>query len=142
MSATVWHTSESAGSVRRLSQPASATLPRPHRHLISVPTGDAVPEPVQPRLRLTRRGRLVLLVAAAAVGAVVALVLAIAVATGSAASAADHAVTVQPGQTLSEIALREMPGLAMREAVARIQIANDLPSSHVSAGQSLVIPKY
>lgn len=141
MSATVWHTLESAGSVRPLRQPAPATLPRPHRHLISVPTGDAVPEPVQPRLRLTRRGRLVLLVAAV-VGAVVALVLAIAVATGSAASAADHAVTVQPGQTLSEIALREMPGLAMREAVARIQIANDLPSSHVSAGQSLVIPKY
>lgn len=142
MSATVWHTEETAGSVRPLGQPAPATLGRPHRHLVSVPTGDALPEPVQPRLRLTRRGRLVVLVAAAVLAAVVALVLAIAVAAGSVASAADHAVTVQPGQTLSEIAVREMPGLAMREAVARIQIANDLPSSHVSAGQSLVIPKY
>ena len=142
MSATVWHTVESAGSVRPLRQPAPATHRRPHRHLVSVPTGDAVPEPVQRPLRLTRRGRLVLLVAAAVVGAVVAIALAMAVAAGSAASAADHAVTVQPGQTLSEIALREMPGLGMREAVARIQVANDLPSSHVSAGQSLVIPKY
>jgi predicted Zn-dependent protease len=50
-------------------------------------------------------------------------------------------VTVRPGETLSEIAVREMPALPMREAVARIAIANDLPSSHLSAGQSLVIPK-
>jgi len=110
---------------------------RRHRHLVSLPTGDAIPEPALPPLRPTRRGRLALLTSALLLAAA----LGIALATGTSASGADHAVTVRPGETLSEIAVREMSALPMREAVARIAIANDLPGPHVSAGQSLVIPK-
>lgn len=51
-------------------------------------------------------------------------------------------VQVRPGQTLSEIARAEMPGLPTAEAVARIQLANNLPSSQITAGQTLLIPGY
>jgi hypothetical protein len=51
-------------------------------------------------------------------------------------------VEVRPGQTLSEIARAEMPGLPAAEAVARIQLENNLPSTHVTAGQVIVIPAY
>lgn len=51
-------------------------------------------------------------------------------------------VEVRPGQTLSEIARAEMPGVPTAEAVARIQLANNLPSSQVRAGQVLQIPRY
>ncbi len=138
MSAIAWHSGETQRAVRPSELPSPEQGRRPHRHLVSVPTGDAVRESAPAPLRPTRRGRLVLLLSAL----VVVLVFGIAIAAGSSASVADHAVTVRSGQTLSEIAVREMPGLPMREAVARIQIANDLPSSHISAGQSLVIPKY
>ena len=49
-------------------------------------------------------------------------------------------VVVQAGQTLSEIAVRELPDLPMGTAGAEIQIANKLNTSHVHAGQQLVIP--
>lgn len=61
---------------------------------------------------------------------------------GAASSPAIGAVEVRPGQTLSEIARAEMPGLATAEAVARIQLANNLPSTQVTAGQTIVIPGY
>ena len=40
------------------------------------------------------------------------------------------------------IAAREMPGLPIREAVQRLQIANNLNSAAISAGASIVIPSY
>lgn len=49
-------------------------------------------------------------------------------------------VEVRAGQTLSEIAVAELPGIPPAEAVAKIQLANNLPSTHVTAGQVLVIP--
>lgn len=49
-------------------------------------------------------------------------------------------VTVEPGQTLSEIAATTMPGLPLDRAVVEIQLANALSSMHVQAGQTLVIP--
>ena len=49
-------------------------------------------------------------------------------------------VEVRPGQTLSEIAGAELPGIPTAEAVATIQLANNLPSTHVTSGQVLVIP--
>jgi len=51
-------------------------------------------------------------------------------------------VEVRSGQTLSQIARTEMPGVPTAEAVVRIQLANNLPSTHVTAGQVLVIPAY
>ena len=51
-------------------------------------------------------------------------------------------VVVQPGQTLSEIARAQMPGVLNAEAVAQLQLVNNLPSSQIRAGQVLVIPRY
>jgi predicted Zn-dependent protease len=56
------------------------------------------------------------------------------------APAADHATTVRAGQTLSQIAVEQLPGMPISEAVAQIQLANNLPSAHVHAGQTLLIP--
>jgi len=52
----------------------------------------------------------------------------------------DHATTVAAGQTLSDVAAAQLPGLPMDEAVARLQLANDLNTPQVRAGQSLLIP--
>ena len=50
-------------------------------------------------------------------------------------------VVVKQGDSLSGIAARELPQEVNREAVAEIQLANNLPSQHVSAGQELLIPE-
>jgi hypothetical protein len=116
-----------------------AASPRPERpHLRLVPTGVSVGRDPE-ALRLTRRGRLVLtlVVAAAVLGfGMVGYV-------GSPAPPAPSiTVTVQPGQTLSEIAAAQTSGYAsVREAVAAIQIANNLPTSQVNAGQRIVVPQ-
>ncbi|KQU70477.1 hypothetical protein ASC58_01270 [Phycicoccus sp. Root101] len=105
--------------------------------LVSVPTGeDVVIRPAAP-LRLTRAGRLAITVSVA----VAAVVLAISLLSGGASAAViDHSTTVQTGQTLSEVAAAQLPQLPVTEAVARIQVANDLTGSDVHAGQTLLIP--
>lgn len=119
--------------------PAPVRVPvRPTRpQLVSVPTGAAVPEvPARP-LRITRAGRLALTLTVL----VAAVALAVALFTGGAsATVIDHSTTVGAGQTLSEIATQQLPQLPMAEAVAQIQIANDLTGSDVHAGQILLIP--
>lgn len=122
---------------------APAHLPgRPSRpRLVLVPTGDAVPASIAPPLRLTRAGRLAITLAVA--GALIALAfMAVGGTTDSASGVpvADHATTVRAGQTLSQIAVEQLPALPVAEAVAQIQIANNLPSTQVHAGQSLLIP--
>lgn len=120
------------------SAPTSRRMPCPDRpRLVSLPTGDAVREP---GFRLTRVGRavvvsvaLLLLVASAFIGWS-------GFSTGSVVPASD--VVVQPGQTLSEIAAVELPALSISEGVTRIQLANDLVSGQVTAGQVLVIPAH
>ena len=49
-------------------------------------------------------------------------------------------VTVAPGQTLSEVAVTELPALSISEGILAIQLANRLSTAQVSAGQELVIP--
>ena len=106
-------------------------------HLVSVPCGsDAVAVPGAP-LRITRAGRL----AITSVALVVLVAATIALFSGGAsATVIDHSTTVQGGQTLSQIAAQQLPGLPVADAVARIQVANDLTSSEIHAGQSLLIP--
>jgi hypothetical protein len=89
-------------------------------------------------LRLTGRGRLaILLLLALAVAAVVVLT-----GTGGAGAAeAERTVTVRPGQTLSEIAAAELPGLSISEGIVALQLANSLNTAQVSAGQELVVPR-
>ncbi|WP_404392959.1 LysM peptidoglycan-binding domain-containing protein [Humibacillus xanthopallidus] len=112
-------------------------------HLVLVPTGpDAVraaraARATQPPLRLTRLGRLVIALVIATAIAVLGVGLAGQLAT---ASSAPRAVTVVAGDTLSEIAARELPGLPIADGVIEIQLANGLSSSQVSAGQALLIP--
>ena len=50
-------------------------------------------------------------------------------------------VTVAPGQTLSEVALAELPEMSISEGVLAIQMANKMSTAQVSAGQELVIPR-
>ena len=109
-------------------RPIQATGPR----LVLVPQ----PEP-GPTYRLTRRGRLVVALLVAMAVALLALALA-----GQLASAAGppRSVTVEAGQTLSEIAARELPQLAITDGIVELQLANNLSTSHVHEGQTLFIP--
>lgn len=119
--------------------PAPVRVPvRPARpRLVSVPTGAEVGVAPATPLRLTRAARLALTLTVV----ISAVALAIVLFTGGAsATVIDHSTTVQPGQTLSEIATQQLPQLSMAEAVAQIQIANDLTSSNIHAGQTLLIP--
>jgi LysM repeat protein len=72
--------------------------------------------------------------------AVLTLAALLATSVSAAAPEIDHATTVFAGQTLSEVAAAQLPGLAIDEAVAQIQLANGLNSLQVHAGQSLLIP--
>jgi hypothetical protein len=97
-----------------------------------------VPQPAhEPTYRLTRRGRL--LVALLVAVLVSALALAFASQLASAVGP-PRSVTVEAGQTLSEIAARELPQLPIRDGIVELQLANNLSTSHVHAGQTLVVP--
>jgi hypothetical protein len=89
-------------------------------------------------IRFTRRGRLAITLLA--VAAVVTLAMVLAASVDAAPPQIDHATTVLAGQTLSEVAAAQLPSLPIRDAVARIQLVNDLNSLQVHAGQSLLIP--
>ena len=100
------------------------------------------------RLRITRRGRVVL--AALASIPVVAVVTAVAlfgansaVADGVASSGATQAfdyVTVQAGETLWGLAEEIAPTADPRDVIADIERLNGVESSAVAPGQSLAIP--
>lgn len=117
-------------AVDHASAPGHESPGRPH--LVVVPAGPAVGG--RGRTRLTPMGRLVLLVVVA--GLAVGLSLSLLGGGGP----STHSVTVTRGQTLSEVAARELPGVSVADAVAAIQLANHLPNGQVQAGQVLVIP--
>jgi hypothetical protein len=126
--------------------PAPARMPsrsvRPPLRLVGpderVGPGELGCAPTLPATRLTRRGRLVItLVAAAAVVTVAVLPV---TSVDAAAPEIDHATTVSAGQTLSEVAAAQLPRLPIPDAVARIQLANGLNTLEVHAGQSILIP--
>ncbi len=105
-------------------------------HLVVLPGGAGSPAPVA-GVRITRRGRLALLALAVAIVAVAGLL-----GMGGAGAAEPlPTVTVAPGQTLSEIALAELPQLNLSQAIVAIQIANQLSTAQISAGEQLVIPR-
>jgi LysM repeat protein len=90
-------------------------------------------------LRLSRFGRLVVALFAAAVVALLTVGLAGQLAS---ASGEPHTVIVQSGQTLSGIAARELPELTRAEGVVELQVANGLNSTQVHAGQQIVVPAH
>jgi len=55
-------------------------------------------------------------------------------------AASTHTVVVKPGETLWEIAARELPGADVRDSVSRIRTLNALEGRSIQAGQSLAIP--
>ncbi len=118
--------------------PSPRPAARPERHLHVVPVTQSA---AKPRLRVTRGGRLALTFL------VVALCMAFAITAragrGAAAEvgAPGHAMTVRAGQTLSQIALAELPGLPLDEAITRIQLANAMSTTAVRAGAVLTIPE-
>lgn len=90
------------------------------------------------RMRITRRGRL-------AVTGTVTLLLALGLAAivGSvlpAGASTVETVVVQPGQTLSQVAATELPGMPLDAAIVQIQLANEMNTLQVQAGQTLEIP--
>jgi hypothetical protein len=106
---------------------------------VAGPTFAHRPQPV----RLTRRGRLVL---------VLAMLAALVVVLGSAGrstEAAGHGprtqpvtVTVQTGETLWQLASRVAPETDPRLVIAEIERLNTLSGSTVYAGQQLRVPHY
>lgn len=115
--------------------PSAPLSARPRRRHLSVVRDVPVCREPASRTRLTDRGRLVLLVAALVAAAGLALASAAAF-SGS----ASHGVSVQQGQTLSDIARAQLPGVPVSEAVVQIQLANGLNSLQISNGQHLEIP--
>ncbi len=114
-----------------------AGSPVPRRpHLVVLPGGAGRPAPAA-GVRITRRGRLALLALAVAIVAVVGLL----GMRGAGAVEPLPTVTVAPGQTLSEIALAELPQMNLSQAIVAIQIANQLSTAQIDAGQQLVIPR-
>ena len=93
----------------------------------------------KPRLRLTRRGRLVLVALfLAAVGGLAAIL-------SPASRAADPAgpppvAVVQPGDTLWSVVARHRPSNTPFQMIAEIRRLNDLDDFTVFAGQKLVLP--
>jgi LysM repeat protein len=107
---------------------------RTHLHLVppvgtSVAGGDT-------SLRLTRRGRLAVTLSMLVTLTVSLLAVLLAVLPAD----AGREVVVRPGQTLSEIAVAQLPGLTPDRAMVSIQRANGMNTAQVQAGQTLVIP--
>jgi len=100
--------------------------------------------PARSAVRLTARGRIVavalfLLLAFGAISAASALHSASQAGTTPTGSATRY-ITVQPGQTLWQIAQRVAPGDDPRDTVDRIRSLNGLDTAPVQAGQRLVVP--
>jgi LysM domain len=131
--------------VRACSGVVSAQLPAA---ALPVPQArPSLPGDVPHRLRLTRRGRVVLAVFAAVVVSLIGLAAANGTrAAGSAVTAgtAGHSMTrivVQPGQTLWTIAMRADPQADPRQVVQQIIAANALRGGSIQAGQRLLVPR-
>jgi hypothetical protein len=95
------------------------------------------------RLRLTRRGRIVLaaLTAAPVVGAlVVSLLSGVSATATSTQPAAPVMITVEAGQSLWHIAQLVAPAANPADVVADILAVNGLEGASVRPGQALVLP--
>lgn len=127
----------------RQERPATAARrrPRPSRVRAGHPMPSPAPSrlPARPRLRLSRRGRLLLVLVVAGLAFA-----AFSAGRVSVAHAIDrhqlHRVTVAAGQTLWDVAVQVAPHADPRVTVAELEAANHLPGGAVLAGQSLVVP--
>ena len=114
---------------------AGGSVPR-RPHLVVLP-GGGEGGAAAGGVHITRRGRLALLALVVALAAVLGMV----GLRGAGAAEPLQTVTVDAGQTLSEVAAVELPELSISEGILAIQLANSLSTAQVSAGQQLVIPQ-
>lgn len=113
------------------------------RGRVRLGAGTGLPAHRRGAARLTRRGRLVLLLLLVAVAGVVLSVGRGAVSQATSTSGghpATRVVVVQPGESLWTVAVRVDPNADPRETIARISDLNGLTSSVVPAGKALVVP--
>ena len=111
--------------------------------VISYPDFGSV-RPATPRLRLTRRGRIVFATLAAIPLVIAGLVFGLgasgAIATQDAAGDSLTWVTVEGGQSLWDLAAEIAPTEDPREFAAQVVDFNHLASSEIQPGQELAIP--
>jgi hypothetical protein len=120
---------------------------RPEESTMSAITWNSAPAAMpapRPRLRITRRGRAVLaalvalpLVAAAVLGGIGAVG---ATATDTHATTSFDYVTVQPGESLWQLAEQLAPNADPRDVVTDITNLNALSTGVLQPGQRLAIP--
>ncbi|MFJ4294491.1 hypothetical protein [Curtobacterium sp. NPDC089689] len=112
---------------------------------IAEPQRHAAPA-VRTRLRLTRRGRIVFTTLAALP---ILLIVALAVLNGGRASAGDASgsgsahfdtVTIQPGETLWQLAEETAPNADPRDFVQDVVTLNALDGAGLQAGEKIAIP--
>lgn len=125
----------STSAVTRLPRPSVPPCPR----VVGPPPADREGSRELGPLRLTRRGRVLVVLVA------LALLLVAGFAAGRAsrshaAPATLPTAVVQPGDTLWSIAARVAPQRDTRVVVSQIRAANHLSSASVQVGQRLVLP--
>ncbi|HUP99389.1 MAG TPA: LysM domain-containing protein [Aeromicrobium sp.] len=114
------------------------------RHLSLVPPVEFEPEPQQP-VRLTRRGRLAMFLSTVLMLVVLAVILgSTTVATDEPGAAVPATmVTVEPGQTLWDIAGEANPHGDVQDTVADIMRLNSIESAGgLQAGDTIAVPLY
>lgn len=94
------------------------------------------------RLRMTARGRAVLLVIVAIPVIVIALAFGLSAggATATGSSVPLSTVTVQPGQTLWQVATKVAPSADPRDVINDIMSVNRLATATIQPGEKLEIP--
>ncbi|MBV9291761.1 MAG: LysM peptidoglycan-binding domain-containing protein [Frankiales bacterium] len=91
-------------------------------------------------LRLTRRGRLAVVLAALVSAVLGSSLLGSSQAAGPGSRPAQRTVTVQPGESLWQVAVRVAPHADPRLIVTEIEQANHLAGPQVFGGQQLRVP--
>lgn len=120
--------------------PLAEVIPLPVRRSPGAEAPVRSLESAGPRLVLTRRGRLVRTFVAAFFIALLALVAVARLGAPGEVETARTAVVVE-GQTLADVAARELPQMPLDEAVMTLRVFNDIGGTSVQAGQALRIPR-
>lgn len=130
------HTSRSVPRLSVLPAPATASAP-----VLEPEQTPVAATPAQPRLRLTTRGRRVLVALGFAVSIAIGGTVGTVVQGEQVLPEQVTTVTVQPGESLWAIASTSAaPGQDVREVIDQIRALNGLEHSTVHAGQELSVP--
>jgi len=115
---------------------------------IARPAVRSTTAPTNTSVRLTARGRLVVRAVVAFVATLLAFVMLslgqgaiVSAMTDAPASVASHSIVVRSGETLWQIAIRELPNTDPRDGISRIRTLNGMaPTDSLLAGETLEIP--